>query len=142
LGKYGLTLHPEKTRLIRLGSGKKGGEKQESDSFVFLGITHYMATSRKGKQILKGKTGKKKYRADLIRKNRWLRDNRHQNTGKLIEELNQKLRGYYGYYDITFNSDRLEIYYERVKRLLHYWLNRRGGKRMWKWERYVKLINE
>jgi len=140
LGKYNLTLHPEKTRLIHLGEEEKGGNRHESSCFDFLGFTHFMGISLKGKQVLMRKTSKKKYRSALIRMNTWLRKNRHQHTCTLIDALNQKLRGYYGYYGITFNSKRLAGYYFRVKRLLHYWLNRRGGKRVWDWERYVKLI--
>ena len=54
---------------------------------------------------------------------------------ELISELNQKLRGHYAYYGITFNSRRLHAYFMQTKRLLHKWLNHRGGKRVWAWIR-------
>jgi group II intron reverse transcriptase/maturase len=63
LGKFGLTLHPEKTSLIELASRK--GSKP--GSFDFLGFTHYMGRSRKGKWILKRKTSSKKLRMSLQR---------------------------------------------------------------------------
>jgi len=136
LKKYSLSLNQEKTKLIELG--KKDSKK--SATFNFLGFTHYMGKSRKGRSILKRKTSSKKFRISLKRINEWLRKNRHRNVGILIRLLNQKLRGHYGYYGITFNTKEINAYYEAVKRILHYWLNRRGGKRKWIWEEYVKLI--
>lgn len=60
----------------------------------------------------------------------------------LITELNQKLRGHYAYYGMTFNTRRLNSYYYQTKRLLHNWLNHRGGKRVWSWEKIKKLTEE
>ncbi|MDZ7776162.1 MAG: hypothetical protein U5L09_11455 [Bacteroidales bacterium] len=56
-GKYGLELHPEKTRLIKLGDNAKGGPR----GFDFLGFTHFLSKSRKGKWVLKRKTSSKKF---------------------------------------------------------------------------------
>jgi hypothetical protein len=130
LGKFGLTLHPEKTRLIDLGEeGQKGEPKQ---TFDFLGFTHYMGKSRKGKRILMRKTSSKKLNASLLRTEERIKLNRHKlSLPMLIAGLNQKLRGHYGYYGITFNMRRINSYYQRTKRMLHKWLNRRGGKRVW-----------
>jgi len=139
LGKYGLELHPDKTKVIELtiGKGVQGGP----GTFDFLGFTHYMGKSRKGKAILKRKTSSKKFRQSLRRMNEWLRTHRHQSIGKLVEELNLKLRGHYNYYGVTFNFRRLASYYNQVLRLLHKWLNRRGGRRRWTWERFFQLIS-
>lgn len=138
LGKYGLDLHPEKTRLIELGDGK--GRKP--GTFDFLGFTHYMGKSQKGRAILKRKTSSKKLRASLKRMNEWLRHNRNKRVGELIELMNQKMRGHYEYYGVTFNSKQIGNYYLQCKRLLYHWLNRRGGKPVWNWEKYSKLICE
>jgi RNA-directed DNA polymerase len=136
LSKYGLTLHPEKTRLIELVPGQ--GSKP--DTFNFLGFTHYMGTSRKSKRILKRKTQSKKMKASLKRLNEWMKANRHKPVELYIAELNQKLRGHYGYYGITFNSRMLKSYYEQVKRLLFKWLNRRGGKHV-RWIQMAELFD-
>ncbi|HLR32733.1 MAG TPA: group II intron reverse transcriptase/maturase, partial [Fodinibius sp.] len=138
LAKYSLTLHPEKTRLINLSNA--GGRK--SDSFDFLGFTHYMGRSRKGKTILKRKTSSKKMTASLQRLQKWLKTNRHRPVDELVDGINQRIRGHYGYYGVTFNSRSLHSYYEQVKRMLHKWLNRRGGKRSWNWEKYTMLITQ
>ena len=134
--KYGVTLHPEKTKLIDLN-------KQEDDhTFDFLGFTHYMGKSRKGHPILKRRTSKKKLNGALKKMNQWLRENRHTYTFEgLIKELNRKLDGYYEYYGITFNSRALQKYFEAVKRSLFTWLNRRGNQLRLTWKRYVLRIN-
>ena len=134
LGKYGLTLHPEKTKLIELE--KPGGQKP--DTFDFLGFTHYMGKSRKGRRILKRKTSRKKLRMSLQRLSEWLQAHRHQQSvGELIGKLNQKLVGHYGYYGITFNAPGIKHYHHRARSLLHKWLNRRGGKSTWCWEAFT-----
>lgn len=135
LQKYGLTLHPEKTQLVEVNSR----DKDTPSTFDFLGFTHYMGKSRKGKWILKRKTSKKKLKASLQQLNQWMKANRHKPVAQLIHELNRKLQGHYGYYGITFNSRKLNTYYEYTKRLLHKWLNRRGGKRVWTWEEIKEL---
>jgi len=134
--KYGVTLHPEKTKLIALNS------HHEDNTFDFLGFTHYMDKSLKGRPILKRRTSKKKLKGSLKRMNQWLRENRHAYTFEgLIVELNRKLAGYYEYYGITFNSRSLRKYFEQVKRLVFKWINRRGNQQRLNWERYVLRIN-
>jgi group II intron reverse transcriptase/maturase len=118
-GKYNLELHPDKTKMIDLNSNRGDGDR----SFDFLGFTHYLGKSRKGNMILKRKTNKKKLK-------------------ELISMINVKLRGHYNYYGITFNSRGINSFYERTKRLLHKWLNMRGGKPSWNWKKFNLLIKE
>lgn len=138
LGKFGLTLHPEKTKLIELDDNKG----QKPATFDFLGFTHYMDKSRKDKAVLKRKTSSKKFRASLKRMYEWLRDNRHEKVGELLFEMNQKLRGHYEYYGITFNVSRISTYFQETKHMLFYWLNHRGGKGIMNWKIFNKLITE
>lgn len=139
--KYGLTLQPDKTRLIELEEGKG----RENKTFDFLGFTHYMSKSLKGRPILKRKTSSKKLKMALTKMNLWLKANRNMDAKALIYKMNLKLKGYYGYYGITFNSrSRLRTrstYYQSVIRMLFKHLNRRGGRR-WNWQVYSKLVNE
>jgi group II intron reverse transcriptase/maturase len=142
LGKFGLTLHPEKTRLIDLDE-EKGKDNHPKKTFDFLGFTHYMSKSRKGNAILKRKTSSKKLNLALMRLSDWIKFYRQKlPITELISELNQKLRGHYAYYGITFNSRRLNAYFMQTKRLLHKWLNHRGGKRVWTWDKIMKLTTE
>jgi len=138
LGKFGLSLHPEKTRLIELDNRGRSAP----NTFDFLGFTHYMGTSRKGKRILKRKTSSKKLRMSLKRLNEWMKRNRHRPVKQIIHLLNQKLQGHYGYYGITFNYRAVSCYHERVRRILHKWFNRRGGKPAYTWERFVGQVLE
>lgn len=134
--KYKLNLHPEKTKIVDLFTMKGEGDR----SFDFLGFTHYMGKSRKGRPILKRKTSKKKLNKAIKDSGEWIRCNRHRKITELISELNVKLTGHYNYYGITFNSKGIRSYFEAVVRLLHKWLNRRGGKPSWNWEKFVNLI--
>jgi len=136
--KYKLELHPEKTKIVNLNSKRGEGER----SFDFLGFTHYLGKSRKGKVILKRKTSKKKLMLAIGKIYDWIKQNRHTKLKDLIFYLNDKVRGHYNYYGITFNSKSIDSYYEQVKRSLHKWLNRRGGKPVWNWDRFEKLIYE
>ena len=67
----------------------------------------------------------------------WIKENRHMEIKQLLKELNVKMRGHYNYYGITFNMRGLHSFYQQVKRRLHKWLNRRGGKQVWNWERFT-----
>jgi hypothetical protein len=91
LDKFGLPLHPKKTRVIDLDSPGRG----KSGTFDFLGFTHYMGRSRKGKPVLKRKTSGKKLRNSLRGMNRWMKRNRHKPLPQLIAALNRKLQGHY-----------------------------------------------
>jgi RNA-directed DNA polymerase len=131
MAKYGLSLHPEKTKLIKLDEE----QAKANLTFDFLGFTHYMGKSRKGKRILKRQTSKKKFTASLHRITEWIRTNRHGQLEGIIAELNRKLRGYYEYYGLTFNGRRLQAYFDQVRKILYKWINRCGGKRL-TWEAF------
>lgn len=136
--KFKLELHPEKTKIVNLNSKRGEGER----SFDFLGFTHYLGKSQKGKLVLKRKTSSKKLTLALTKVQDWIKCNRNRKLKELIFDLNRKLQGHYGYYGITFNSKGINGYFRQVRRILQKWLNRRGGKPSWNWEKYVKLISE
>ena len=134
--KYKLELHPDKTKVINLNNKGRDGNR----SFDFLGFTHYLGESRKGRVVLKRKTSSKKLGLAIDKVEDWIKQNRHRKLKELIVELNAKLRGHYNYYGIPFNSKGISCYYVEVKRILQKWLNRRGGKSVWNWARFTKLI--
>ena len=137
-GKYNLELHPDKTKIINLNSKRGEGDR----SFDFLGFTHYLGKSRKGKTVLKRKTNKKKLSLAIAKFNTWLKQNRHKRPKELIPAIRAKLRGHYNYYGITFNSKGIACFYRESGCILRKWLNRRGGKPSWKWEKFNKLLTE
>lgn len=136
--KYKLSLHPDKTKFIDLYCKSGSGDR----SFDFLGFTHYIGKSLKGNRVLKRETSSKKFTNAITKTEKWIKENRHLGIKQLMKELNVKMRGHYNYYGITFNSRGVSNYYVQVKRRLHKWLNRRGGKPVWNWERFALLINK
>lgn len=137
-GKYKLSLHPDKTKLIDLECEAGEGER----SFDFLGFTHYRSKGRKGNPVLKHKTSSKKLTKSITQTEEWIKENRHRKLKELITELNVKMRGHYNYYGITFNKKGITCFYIEICNRLHKWLNRRGGKTIWTWERFFLLINK
>ena len=139
-GKYGLRLHPTKTRLLDFRQSFRGPRKEAAGSFDFLGFTHYWARSRKGNWVVKQKTAKDRFSRAVKRIGEWCRDHRHWKVRDQQRELAQKLRGHYGYYGITGNSQRLTQFRTAVTRRWRYWLNRRSQRGKWTWERYRQML--
>ncbi len=137
-GRYNLKLHPEKTKLLDMESEPVRGNR----SFDFLGFTHYKGKSLKGFPILKRKTSKKKFTKSMTKITDWIKKNRHMKLSKMIDAINIRLRGHYNYYGITFNSRGINRYFREVSKVLLKWINRRGGKKAWNWERYRLLISQ
>jgi len=138
-GKYGLTLHPEKTRLVRFHreEGPKGGGKE---TFDMLGFTHYWGTSRKGRAIVVRKTAKDRFRRTIKAIAEWCETNRHLKVREQFEALVRKLRGHYNYYGITGNYRALARLHYLAERAWQKWLNRRSERRHMPWQRFQKVL--
>lgn len=78
--KYGLTLHPEKTKLVNFTSPPYGAKtpKSEQGTFDFLGFTHFWGKSKNGSWVLKRCTAGKRLRSKLIALYEWCKQNRHR----------------------------------------------------------------
>jgi len=141
--KYGLTLHPEKTRLVDFGRyaeerAKRQGKKPAT--FDFLGFTHICARSRKGKFTVKVRTMKKRLRRSLKAIADWCRENRHDPVEEQQQTLNAKLRGHYQYYGRPSNYKSIMQFYRAVCSTWRKWLSRRT-RRVWlTWERYAQIL--
>lgn len=134
-GKYGLTLHPKKTRLIdfrKPGFGLPQGWRP--GTFDLLGFTHHWAKSRKGAWVVKRKTASDRFSRSLKAIKEWCRANRHQPVGEQHMILSMKLRGHCGYYGITGNSYALQRFDYEVNRIWKKWLGKRSQhRRPWDW---------
>jgi len=132
LAKYGLQLHPEKTRLLDFRRPRDG---VKAGSFVFLGFTHHWALSRKGYPIVKLRTATKRLSRALRSINEWCRLNRHQPLAVQQAKLAQKLRGHCAYYGLTGNSAALSRFRFWLTRLWRKWLCRRSraARKPWDW---------
>jgi len=141
--RYGLSLHPEKTRLVEFGrtaqaSAIRAGTKPET--FDFLGLTHKCALSRRGKFTVHVKTMKKRLRRSLKAVNEWCRTHRHDDVNKQQAVLNSKLRGHYQYYGRPTNYHSLWQFYRTVRRTWKKWLERRTRGQPLSWERYEQIL--
>jgi RNA-directed DNA polymerase len=118
--RYGLTLHPEKTRLVAFGRRALAREHQmgeRTDTFDFLGLTHKCARSRRGKFTVHVKTMKKRLRRSLKGVCEWCRVHRHDPVSEQQAILNAKLRGHYQYYGRPTNYRSLWQFYRGVRRV-------------------------
>jgi RNA-directed DNA polymerase len=133
--KFGLTIHPEKTRLVQFKRPPKDGDKPEdgNGTFDFLGFTHYWGRSRKGYWVVKRKTASKRLRSKISEMTKWCRENMHQPVREQHKSLCAKLRGHFQYYGINGNIRSLGKFRYKVTRLWFKWLNRRSrsGKKNW-----------
>jgi len=134
LNKFSLELAPEKTRIIEFGPYQK-----ERDSFEFLGFEFRWGKSRKGKNVVKRRTSRKKLRKSVVNFTEWCKRARNNRLREIFHQLNSKLRGYRNYYGLIGNSASLGQFYYQARRILFKWLNRRSQRRSIDWEEFIKL---
>jgi group II intron reverse transcriptase/maturase len=144
-GKYGLTLHPEKTRLVgfqrprrRLPNGRC--RQKTLGTFDLLGFTHYWGVSRNGNWVIKRRTAKDRFRRALKRIGDWCRKHRHEKVRTQQKALTEKLRGHYGYYGITGNFAPMSRLLHETTCVWRKWLNRRSRKACMSWKRMNRLL--
>jgi RNA-directed DNA polymerase len=131
--KFGLTLHPDKTKLVPF---QRPRDDSASGSFDFLGFTHLWSRSLKGTWVVKRRTAKKRLARGLRATAEWCRQNRHRPLREQHATLCRKLRGHCQYYGITGNSACLQLFRRGVLKLWRYWLQRRSQanrRKSWAW---------
>src|SRR5262245_8794165 len=140
--KYGLTLHPEKTRLVHFDRPRGGvaNSGTRPGTFDLLGFTHYWGRSFRGWWIVKRQTARTRLSRALKRVSEWCRRNRHRPVVEQQQALNRKLRGHYGYYGITTNFPALRRFKEEVQCIWRKWLDRRSQRARMNWERFHLLL--
>jgi RNA-directed DNA polymerase len=141
--KYGLTLHPEKTRLLAFGRSAlpSGPGAPQPATFDFLGFTHVCARSRWGRFTIHVRTLRKRLRRSVKAVAQWCQQHRHDPVEDQAAALNAKLRGHYQYYGRPTNFRNLQRFHRLVSRLWHKWLNRRTrGKRL-TWDTFHELLH-
>lgn len=142
--KFGLTLHPQKTRLIEFGrqAYRKAQRKgTKLDTFDLLGFTHLATRSRRGKFTVHVKTMRKRLRRSLNAVSEWCQTHRHDDVELQWRSLNAKLRGHYEYYGRPTNFRSLQQFYRGVRRLWRKWLNRRTRGKTLTWDIYQDLLD-
>ena len=144
--KYGLTVHPEKTRLIpfhrpsKKTSDSKDDPNQGPGTFDLLGFTHYWGKTRRGGWAVKRKTMSNRLSRAVRSIAQWCRTYRHRPVREQHQKLSQKVRGHYAYYGITANIRSLAKFLNAVEHVWRKWLDRRNSRREMNWDRFAKLL--
>jgi RNA-directed DNA polymerase len=144
--KYGLTLHPEKTRMVKFSRpprrppSKDDDEGTGSSTFDFLGFTHVWGRSRAGNTVVRQRTAKDRFTRALRRVKEWCRDHRHDPLRAQQQGLAQKLRGHYAYFGITANIAALKRLHHEVVRTWRKWISTRSRDGRYSWKRMNALL--
>lgn len=145
-GKYGLTLHPDKTRLVAfrrpdtsVPERTDSGNASAPESFELLGFTHFWGRSRAGRWIVKRRTSKERLRRAIRRTADWCRLHRHDPIAVQHQTLSRKLYGHCAYYGLTGNVGALHRYRDAVTRAWRKWLARRKRGGLLSWDVFRRL---
>lgn len=137
--KYKLELHPDKTRIFSFGTFEDENSKRQSrksNTFNFLGFTHYCDRTRKGNFKVGRKTSQKKFKAKCKDMNNWLKSIRNLiKTKEWWKILKSKLGGHIQYYGVSGNYPAISNFYSITIKLVHKWLNRRSQKKRMSWDK-------
>lgn len=139
LAKFGLEIHPEKTRLIEFGRFAAVNREQRGagkpETFTFLGFTHYCGKSPKGHFVVGRRTAAKRMRAKLQAIKQELRRNMHEPVSAVGQWLERVVEGYYRYHAVPGNIATLGTFRERLCELWRQALRRRSQRRRPGWDR-------
>ncbi len=142
--KYGLEIHPTKSRNISFGRYERQNakmQKRKANTFDFLGFTHFCTTTRSGKFRLGVKTQRKKYARSC--KNLWDWLKRVRNLVKTQEWwkiLRAKLHGHFNYYGISGNYRSISKFYFKTLQMTRYWLNRRSQRKTMTVKKFIEYV--
>jgi group II intron reverse transcriptase/maturase len=137
MAEYGLTLHPDKTRLVHFERARKGKDLDgRTETFDFLGFTIFWSRSRGGSWILGMKTRKARLQRALKALGDWCRRHRHLPLKEQHAALSRRLRGHYQYFGVNGNIRSLQKLLHRARRAWHKWLERRGQRGRLPWKRF------
>jgi RNA-directed DNA polymerase len=144
LAKFGLELHPDKTRRIEFGRFAQPNRKRRGEgkpeTFDFLGFTHICAKNRNGNYAIKRHTVGKRLRAKLAEIKLQLRQRMHEPVPRTGKWLKSVVQGYFNYYAVPGNTDSLCLFRTRVSRLWWQALCRRGQRNYLNWARMSRLV--
>lgn len=142
LERYGLMLHPDKTRFVDFRPQRRGGTQPgcKEPPFDFLGFTHTWGKSRTGKDVVRHTTAKNRLARALTAINQWCRDNRHRPLRWQHARLVAKLEGHLAYYGITGNIRQVHGYRQQLIKLWRKWLERRTRAKRLTWARFNAFL--
>lgn len=144
LGKYGLLLHPDKTRMVDFRVGQQPaqgeGDGAMATTFNFLGFVHVWGSSRQGKAVLRQRTAKERFARALHAINAQCRRMRDWLLWEQHQRLCQMLRGHFAYFGISGNFGRLAELKYQAQRCWRKWLSRRSDKSRMSWAAFRRVL--
>jgi group II intron reverse transcriptase/maturase len=145
LRKFGLELHPEKTRLLEFGpfaaENRRRRGQGKPETFNFLGFTHICGQKRSnGRYTVVRQTIRKRLQAKLGEVKAELRRRMHEPIPKVGTWLRSIVGGHIRYYGVPMNSPALHVFRFQVGWLWHRALSRRSQKGRLLWDRMRRLI--
>jgi len=142
LAKFGLELHPDKTRLIDFRSPAERADAETTlpTTFVFLGFLHVWGKSRKGNATMWQRTAKDRLARTLTAINDQCRFMRPWPLAEQHRRLCQMLQGHFAYFGISGNSQRLSTVVYQTRRIWRKWLSRRSSKSPVRWAQFLQLL--
>jgi len=144
--RFGLSLHPHKTRVIEFGRTAATRRRQvglgKPETFDFLGFTHCCGKTRQGRFKILRRTARKRMRATLSELREALKRRRHQPVAVVGRWLSKVLSGYYVYHAIPDNLPRLGRFRDEVSQLWMRQLRRRSQRHRMPWSRMARLVKQ
>lgn len=141
--RYGLKLHPEKTRVVRY-ERPKGGDRggKGPKTFDFLGFTHYWCQSRSGRWVSRLKTRKARLRRFIMAVANFCRSHRHDEVKEQHAALTRRVTGHLNYFAVNGNLPSLRHVVRACERIWHKWLSRRSQRARISWKRFASLLRD
>lgn len=139
--RFGLTLHPEKTRLVHFQRPDSGRRKGPA-TFDFLGFTAYWRRSRQGWWRPAFKTRKARLSRAIQTIADWCRRHRHESVKQQHAALASRLRGHFNYFGVNGNIRSLRIVAFQARRSWFKWINRRSQRASKTWTQFGDLLRD
>ncbi|WP_437719850.1 group II intron reverse transcriptase/maturase [Sorangium sp. So ce861] len=143
MGRYGLTLHPEKTRLVDFRRPTSGQTRGKGPSTIdFLGFTLYWRKTLRGRWEMWCKTQRARLRRALVAVEDFCRRHRHEPIKVQHAALVQRMNGHLNYFGVNGNQRSMRLLLRAVNRCWRKWLNRRSQNARMTWKKYTRLRRE
>jgi group II intron reverse transcriptase/maturase len=143
--RFGLTLHPDKTRLLEFGRFADQNRRVRGDgkpeTFNFLGFTHSCAKTRKGRFTVLRQTVRTRWQAKLRAVKTELRRRLHQPVPEQGAYLRAVVLGHNRYYGVPLNGPALNAFRAAMVQLWWRVLRRRSQGNHLTWRRMGAYVD-
>jgi RNA-directed DNA polymerase len=138
--RYGLKLHPEKTRLLPHRNPDRPGTGGDPETFDFLGFTHYWGRSLRGYWTPRVKTRTAKLRRFIGTIAGWCQRHRHMPVKEQHAALTRRIAGHFNYFGVNGNVSCLRHVRRVCEKVWRKWLDRRSQRAHMNWKRFADLL--